>query len=369
MSAFHVNNSSTLARGTGCQPVFPVQNHGPAARATGFSFPEVLFAVIILGIGFIMIAAIFPVAISQSKMTLDETAASAVARAKVAEIQGVTYDTSAPTGIMTNWPVAFMPTGPNNPPVRPFESYTGTFMPAWDKIRGLELLQNDPRYACVVLYRRAGTPNLTKPLPTDWSNTAQIYLIEVTCRGTQRPGGGTVTMNKGSVAVKPRLSPTFDQFDFGIDTSGNPPAFNNPNNLAAHQIMVKLTNDGGGTGIDTVTLSANSPAPGLTQSLSGAVAEGTYIVISNDTTATTPGPGGHTNVTGRIYRAGLQRLDLDKNGLVFELQPGNDMQSGMEDLKNPTPAYCVGRERLPDGSFVGASQDVSIYTTTIPVKP
>ena len=35
-------------------------------RHRGFSFTEVLFAVIILGIGFIMIAAIFPVALMQS---------------------------------------------------------------------------------------------------------------------------------------------------------------------------------------------------------------------------------------------------------------------------------------------------------------
>src|SRR5437764_1363053 len=39
----------------------------------GFSFAEVMFAVIVLGIGFIMIAAVFPVSIQQSKATIYDT--------------------------------------------------------------------------------------------------------------------------------------------------------------------------------------------------------------------------------------------------------------------------------------------------------
>src|SRR5689334_3052921 len=58
----------------------------------GFSFAEVLFAVVVLGIGFIMVAAIFPVAIQQSKATQDETSAAAAARAAVAELQQLAYD-------------------------------------------------------------------------------------------------------------------------------------------------------------------------------------------------------------------------------------------------------------------------------------
>ena len=43
----------------------------PARR--GFSFTEILFAVMILGIGFIMIAAIFPVALQQTETSQAET--------------------------------------------------------------------------------------------------------------------------------------------------------------------------------------------------------------------------------------------------------------------------------------------------------
>ena len=47
----------------------------PAARRRAFSFVEVLFAVIILGIGFILVAAIFPVGIQQTRLTVEEASA------------------------------------------------------------------------------------------------------------------------------------------------------------------------------------------------------------------------------------------------------------------------------------------------------
>src|SRR5438552_1296043 len=61
-----------------------------------FSFAEVMFAVIVLGIGFIMIAAIFPVAIQQSKATNDETSGAAIAKAQVAALEDVLTDGTLP---------------------------------------------------------------------------------------------------------------------------------------------------------------------------------------------------------------------------------------------------------------------------------
>ena len=54
-------------------PLTPDPSWRRSRRA--FSFVEVLFAVIILGVGFIMVAAIFPVAIQQTQATVEETAA------------------------------------------------------------------------------------------------------------------------------------------------------------------------------------------------------------------------------------------------------------------------------------------------------
>src|SRR4051794_18261964 len=47
---------------------------------SGFSLTEVMFAVIVMGIGFIMVAAMFPVTISQSRLTVEETTAAALGR-------------------------------------------------------------------------------------------------------------------------------------------------------------------------------------------------------------------------------------------------------------------------------------------------
>ena len=56
---------------------------------SGFTFIEVLFAVILLGIGFIMIAAVFPVAIQQTSAVSDETQGTALARDAIKKIQAV----------------------------------------------------------------------------------------------------------------------------------------------------------------------------------------------------------------------------------------------------------------------------------------
>ena len=59
----------------------------------GYSFTEVMFAVVVLGIGFIMVAAMFPVALSQSKTTADETVAATVARGAVSYLEQIADDT------------------------------------------------------------------------------------------------------------------------------------------------------------------------------------------------------------------------------------------------------------------------------------
>src|SRR5688572_8545764 len=58
-------------------------------RQTGFNFTEILFAVMILGIGFIMVAAIFPVALQQTQLTGQEVTASTAARGGMNYLQQV----------------------------------------------------------------------------------------------------------------------------------------------------------------------------------------------------------------------------------------------------------------------------------------
>jgi type II secretory pathway pseudopilin PulG len=63
-----------------------------------FSFIEVLFAVILLGIGFIMIAGIFPVAIQQSAASANENEGTLVCRDAMSMIQSVAATPTSLTG-------------------------------------------------------------------------------------------------------------------------------------------------------------------------------------------------------------------------------------------------------------------------------
>src|SRR5258706_15045253 len=75
--------------------------HGRVGRAfrRGFTFTEVMFAVILLGIGFIMLAGMFPVAIQQTQTNVQESTASTVAQSAAHSLeQTLTQSDLPPTG-------------------------------------------------------------------------------------------------------------------------------------------------------------------------------------------------------------------------------------------------------------------------------
>src|SRR2546423_11752647 len=81
----------------------------PRARVrAGYSFTEVLFAVMVLGIGFIMIAAMFPVTIRQTQTTMEETQAANMAKEAMAYLQSIATDENFPPTVPL-W-------DPTNPP-------------------------------------------------------------------------------------------------------------------------------------------------------------------------------------------------------------------------------------------------------------
>ena len=85
-------------------------------RARGYSFPEVLFAVAVLGIGFIMIAAIFPVALLQTQSTLEETIGTAVTRNGVSYLRGSPLLNASKLPFTNNLvPAPVTPSAPPNP--------------------------------------------------------------------------------------------------------------------------------------------------------------------------------------------------------------------------------------------------------------
>src|SRR5579859_7528088 len=76
-SAFSIQHSALIPASP--RPRVPAS---PGARP-GFSFTEILFAVMILGIGFIMVAAMFPVALQQTENSTADTTAASIARSGV----------------------------------------------------------------------------------------------------------------------------------------------------------------------------------------------------------------------------------------------------------------------------------------------
>src|SRR5271170_6357188 len=77
------------------------------APRRGFSFIEVMFAVIILGIGFIMVSAMFPVAIQQTQMNVEDAAVGRVTAACQANFTAIAQDMSNYTNFVTNGAVSY----------------------------------------------------------------------------------------------------------------------------------------------------------------------------------------------------------------------------------------------------------------------
>ncbi|MDQ3439620.1 MAG: hypothetical protein M3478_04660, partial [Planctomycetota bacterium] len=135
----------------------------------GYSFTEVMFAVVVLGIGFIMIAAMFPVAISQSQATAQESTAASIARGAVNHIQAIATNVNMPhTDVVPAQPArasGFTAVGTGAGPYSPAtEGY-------WNAVKGNLILQTDPRFAYVPFYRREQN-----------SSFAQVILIITQCR-------------------------------------------------------------------------------------------------------------------------------------------------------------------------------------------
>jgi type II secretory pathway pseudopilin PulG len=323
------------------------------ARA-GYSFPEVLFAVVVLGIGFIMIASVFPVAIQQSKASADETVAATAARSgvAVAAVLGQQQSTAATPIKMTMLPVTGKGGNPHGR-VLPINTEEG-----WRAIRGNLIFNRDPRYGYVLLYRRDGDPSAART----WASIAQIYVITVHCRSSLRPADqNTIPVNGVDKLVPARAEQEFDVYDYACDliTTTTPPT--NPNNLAPRRVIVKdVLDNPGGDGIDLIRF---EPDPSKVQVLEGtpgqhlplAVGEGCYVVMEK---------------SGQIYRVGNARA-----GGWWELIPGSDVQNTYEVIDSgggdsAQDAFVVGREwHAPYGpdDFVGPTQDISIFTTFVPV--
>lgn len=105
----------------------------------GFTFAEVMFAVILLGIGFIMLAGMFPVAIQQTQLTQEETAGANIAHSAanlIAQVAQQGFDSTNDGFVTTGGQLRVLPGG------------------VIARTAGDQIHSQDRRFAWTGLYRR-----------------------------------------------------------------------------------------------------------------------------------------------------------------------------------------------------------------------
>jgi hypothetical protein len=331
--------------------------HRTTRVRTAFSFTEILFAVIVLGIGFIMVAAIFPVAIQQGKITTDQSSATAVAHGALNYLQqvgansdsipdaqggplfpatgyagstapyyGFVYsfrDPQVPAatvaipqgGGLLNAPTS--PSTTNNPALSTNASRPSDEL--WNRLNLSLILPSDPRYAFVALYQRNGDPTDRRT----WSPFAQVWFIPVTPRARTVfsstsdlvAGTGLSTYNLQAKLVKVTIDrdPSANYPSVGYNSAG-------AKYILSHYVLY-LYNTG-----------TNAAAPYQPQYFS----ENCYIIIANDQSAAQTIDGKNNpdigRMNGHIYHVGLRRPDLDSpvtpqpypNTIAYDLAPDGD---------------------------------------------
>ncbi len=335
-----------------------------------FSIIEILFALIILGIGFIMIAALLPVAARQTEQSSDQATAAAVAdmffelikSAGAEEKQDMlpTYNGNIFGGIGTTSALFAV-----NPPVLSFARDTGV----WQRYGANSIYEPDPRFAWVGLYQRQPTQ----------APSAVLHVL---------------------VAKAPaREFTAVDLFGPAKEDTN----YGRTSNLTPRVIRFRLVE--GGSQPDLLLVRRSPTNVATVGGVRGweAVAPGAFVVIAYDGSPSyLPGEDvttGRGRLHGRSVRVGQRRPDKDvaEGTNIFdawELLPGFDMPVGAgvggpgpdrkmftddDDWSLPSPldsatkpdawGYILGRPfRNPiraDDGFEGDAMDIAYFSTTI----
>jgi type II secretory pathway pseudopilin PulG len=166
---------------------FPRSGHSRYRR--GFSFLEILFSVIIIGIGFVMIAAVFPVAIAQTQSNVNESTAVTLSRDAIRYIQestisaaGSVASTTSPSGTLATFTLQPTSAVGGLPTIQPLPvstlamtGLTSPFTIVSPLITGVNPnLSGDRRYSWFGLYRRdfLNTSAISIPAPY-----AQVWVV------------------------------------------------------------------------------------------------------------------------------------------------------------------------------------------------
>lgn len=327
----------------------------PERTRAGFSFVEVLFAVMILGIGFIMLAAIFPVAIQQAQTSSDETTSAAIAWNALTTIQEKLTDTELPPA----GPIGSAFAEARYPGVvRSFRDPQGAGIPTlrsgqdterrvdgggrtgpvtfgqqkdylWNRIKGEAVVVGDRRFAWVAFVQR----HIVIDWPDEPAPYAHVIVVVARSRESSQYGAGDV-VGDGMANLQPRPV-TFD-----------------------------LTSDGVGEKVDQVVR--------FTGGFRDAVSEGAYLIVTHDLLRNSANGGVQGSMNSHVFRVG-NRLD----GHTWELSPetefkvtkvGNSSVLGLSGAQG----FVVGRtgsgDRAPRVRFGGEAQDVAVYSMMLAVR-
>lgn len=346
---------------------------GRAARP-GFAFTEILFAVMVLALGFIMIAAMFPVTIRQTQSTVEETSGAHLAKGAVDYLQSIASNDMFPytvppiTTVIPHQPDLtkqaevvslrdikdYSVSVPQPPPAWGDKAVNDQY-PAYYTVRGNMINPNNPREAWIPFYRREAN-----------SQVAQVIVVAVQSRNRDQ------YVSQYSPYRLNTAQKVYTDFERPI---GLPPGMTvapAPATLEPLAVAVDITYDAtAGHGV------AQIDVPGR-----GRAAPGAYLIIALDTTPPPPPPTpirlGQS--TGRVYQLGNA---IDEAAGTWELTPGSDM---IRTNANPTilnggddnnvvagRAYLIGRGYTDPTDatqgYAGPAQDIAVYTGFISIPP
>jgi hypothetical protein len=315
------------------------------SRVQGFTFIEILFAIMVLGIGFILVAAMFPAALLQTRATVDDSTASGVwldMHRKMTElakspVTPVPVPPAKPTYILDK---ALPAPSSSTAPLLVF-SFNDTRLPQAIRMQMSQwlgsngLVHQDLRYACIPFFRRGYDATTV----TKGSDEVQMFFVAVRCRAISQYSLSDIDHDPTQMAP---LDPT----RFNVTLNNTLP------------LTITLN-----TAYDLNRILGNAPTP-LTDSYDNTPAgTGAYVIISNHA------PAGLKN--GQIYRLGAKVSPSDSLYIPSSLQyyVAPDAQ-GASDAPATLPytadAFIVGRYCLGANNFDGPVQDLVIATA--PVK-
>jgi type II secretory pathway pseudopilin PulG len=317
------------------------------SRSNGFTFIEVLFAVILLGIGFIMIAAVFPVAIQQTSVVSDETQATAITRDAIKKIQAVADQ----PGASAMFPSTLLPSGPS---IASFPVPGGSVTNALMTAIGSDIYSTaDHRFGWVGFYRR---DSATSPY-------AQIYIVALENPNFPNYLNPAPAPNQTTISapVPPPIPPS-------IYNTVPPPA---------PQIQAQFNTDPAGNWWVQLSYSSGTAngATGAYVLIANGVYAGRFVRLGNQVPATIVAAA-----------SGLNPQSGGPNPQNFYLQPGWDFSAADAALNNPstigTPqVWMIGAAPLLNytntnassqndysGPFSGPNQDIGVASAFIRIN-